>query len=195
MRRQHALCLLGLAVASTATAGSVREYATFNEGLVVGANLTVALGEVSQGGRFGAGLDGWYQVQWYRESSAQIDGDFEVWIDPRLMRNYGPALHVWRVGGAWNTSFGARYGYARPLAVGLGRGWYPGPGLTGELAMAVSTAGHVGLDGQVVLDGPWTQVRLGTTTTFREFLGPRMHVGALSPWERPVDWDGSIVKL
>ncbi len=156
---------------------------------VVGASVVVALGEV-EGSRVGGGLDLGYQAQRYTHATKQIEGDLIVWAEEHPALNYGPVAHVWRVGGAWNASFGARFGVGWPLRMGLGRGWYPGPAVTVELAPALSTAGWFGLDGQLALDAPWVQGRVGTALTGQGWRARRVSMGPFAVLGLPRNWPG-----
>lgn len=154
---------------------------------VIGASVAVALGPVAQG-RVGAGLDAWLQSQAYTLETTQIDGDLHAWAQEHPATNVGPAFHLWRVGGGWSASAGVRVGYTWPLRMGLSGGWWPGPGLTAELAPVIAQRGYVGLDGQAVLDLPWAQARLGTALTTHGFDGTRVHLGAFTPLRQPRGW-------
>jgi len=156
--------------------------------MVVGASVAIALGPVERG-RVGGGLDAWLQTQHYTLRTARFEGESYIWAQEHPSTNYGPALHLWRVGGGWNASAGVRVGITWPLRVGLGGGWWPGPGLTVEVAPVIAQRGYVGLDGAVALDLPWTQARLGTALTTHGLDGSRVHLGAFSPLRQPSRWE------
>jgi len=159
----------------------------WNESFVFGGSLTISLGQLPAGQRrLGAGLDGWYQLQWYTQRSGTYDGNFVMWAEEHPSPSYGPAVHIWKVHGDWHSSLGARYGVTWPLRVGLGGGWWPGPGATAELGVSISTSGRAGLDASAALDGPWLQTRIGTFLTPRGLAGSRVHMGAFIPIRQPV---------
>lgn len=167
--------------------------------LVVGANVAVLLGAPPPGThRVGFGLDLYNQTQLFREHGQSIYGNYWVWAEERPMLNFGPALHVWRVGGAWSASADMRVGVTWPLRMGLMDGWWPGPGLTVEVGPGLSTAGYAGLDLQGAVDLPWVQGRIGSTYAGRALQPWRLHLGVFSPLEQPHLWpdsDGAIWDL
>lgn len=159
------------------------------ESLVIGASVVVALGKVERG-RVGAGLDASYQFQQWLERGPYYQGVTTAWAEERPDLNRGPVVHVWRVEGAWHASAGLRIGATWPLRMGLVGGWWPGPGLTVELAPALSTAGWVGLDLQGVVDLPWVQGRVGAAWTARGREAERAAFGLFTPLSAPRGWDG-----
>jgi len=177
---------LAILFVGAATAGVFGE--RFTEGLVLGANVTVQLGE-TDAGRVGGGLDVWYQVQWYTQRSARVDGQFHVWADEHPAANYGPAAHLWWVGGHWFSSAGARFAVDWPLRVGLSHGWWPGPGLGVESAAVIGTNGLAGLDLLGVVDAPWVSVRAGRAFGSHASDSGRVHLGAFAPLRWPENWD------
>lgn len=164
------------------------------EAVVLGASLVVALGPVERS-RLGVSLDGGYQLQRYLEQSARFDGVFTAWAEERPDASYGPMGHVWWVSGAWHASAGARVGVAWPLRVGIWRGWWPGPAVAGELGLALSTAGWVGLDVQGLVEAPWAQGRISAALTPTGIAGRRLHLGVFAPLTLPEGWpetDGDV---
>jgi hypothetical protein len=164
------------------------DYYDRQESWVVGASVVFGLGK-EQG--VGFGLDASYQIQRYWERGRLINLQFTVWGDELLAPNYGPVLHLWRADQAWFVSAGARAGATWPLRVGVGGGWWPGPGLTGEVAAMMSTNGNVGLDLQAVVDAPWTQARLGIALGTGGWHTPRLALGVFTPLVQPHNWDTS----
>lgn len=159
------------------------DYYDRQESLVVGASLVFG-----QGSRVGVGIDVGYQFQRYWERGRLIDGEFTVWGDEVIAPNWGPVAHLWRADGAWFLTAGARAGATWPLRVGVGGGWWPGPGVTGELALLMSTNGKVGVDGQLAVDATWAQVRAGAALGTGGLHTPRVSVGVLVPLVQPVNW-------
>ncbi len=159
------------------------------EAVVVGASVVVALGPVADGGRVGGGVDLGFQLQRWLQQGPYYRGVTTAWAEERLDLNYGPVAHVWRVEGGWQASAGARLGATWPLRMGLNGGWWPGPGLTVELAPALSTAGWVGLDGQVAVDLPWVQGRVGVAATPQGLESDRVAIGLFAPLSWPRGWD------
>lgn len=159
---------------------------------MVGASVVIALDTPAEGrSRLGGGLDVWYQLQWYTQESKRFEGEFWVWGEEHPAWNYGPAFHVWRVGGHWYSSAGARFGVAWPLRVGIGHGWWPGPGLTAEAGLMLSTSGLAGLDLQGVVDAPWVQARVGTALGLGGPPASRVHLGLFTPVHQPENWDNT----
>ncbi len=177
-----------LAWPSLAQAGFPGE--RFAESMVLGANVVVALGE-PQGARVGWGLDVGYQIQWYTQESMYLGEDFYVWAEEHPAPSYGPVAHLWRHGGAWHASLGARAGVTWPLRMGLTGGWFPGPGVCLEASYLISQAGYAGLDLSGVLDAPWLQLRLGQALTADGWQARRLHAGAFALTSLPQGWEGT----
>jgi hypothetical protein len=156
----------------------------FGEDLVLGAHLAFPL---DREGTIGGGIDVGYQIQWYTQRSGRFDGDFIVWAEEHPAWNYGPVLHLTRQGGAWHQTLGARFGVAWPLRVGLNGGWFPGPGVMGEVGLGLSTAGHGGLALAGVADLPWVEGRIGGMLTDGGFRSPQLTVGLFSPLRLPAN--------
>lgn len=173
------LLLAGLALASDIQRA---------ESFVLGANLTLPLGEPPAWSRLGFGMDLWYQMQLFVQKGEYVGEHFVVWARELPNLNYGPGLHVWRSGGEWTAGLEARAGVMCPLRMGLQDGWWPGPGLTLQAGPALSTRGHVGLDLQAAADLPWIYGRIGETWTLDGLVDRRLHLGLFSPLEQPHLW-------
>lgn len=154
---------------------------------VVGASVVVALGE-GAGSRVGGGIDVGHQTQVYTQRAERIGGNYAVWAEEHPAPNYGPVAHLWRVRGAWTASVGARVGLEWPLRAGIWKGWWPGPAVTVELAPALSTDGWVGLDGQVAVDAPWIQGRLGTALSDHGWKAARVAIAPFYVVGQPRNW-------
>lgn len=161
----------------------------YNGSVVVGANLVVAVGEAPEGGRFGVGVDLGWQEQAYTERSGRFgpERDFQAWAEEHPSLNRGFGGHLWWVGGSFYSVIGVRYGVTWPLRVGVQSGWWPGPGVLGEVGLQVSQVG-AGLDLQGVVDAPWVQGRLGAALGTGGWLATRVHVGPFLPLRQPTHW-------
>lgn len=193
MQLPHVIPLL-LAAAWSGPARADRPVHHRAESMVLGANLVVALG-AGEGPRLGGGLDVGYRLQWYLSESKWIDGIFYCWAQEIPDMSYGPEIHLWRVGGAWQVEPAFRFGAVWPLRVGLGGGWWPGPGLALEAGYLVSTAGHAGLDLQGVVEAPWLQLRVGQALTGQGWQARRLHAGAFYVMAQPENWPESTGDL
>lgn len=160
------------------------------EDVVLGASLTWNLGDVGGASRLGASLDVGYHFQRYFEHGEPYQDGYAVWAEESLSPNYGATARIGWHARAWRVSLGARGGLAWPLRVGLGDGWYPGPGLLAEAGVAISSAGYQGIDLQALVDLPWVEGRVGTTLTGRGWRDPRVGVGLFTPWNAPENWEG-----
>jgi len=182
-----ALVLTALALPRTATAGFPGVHVA--ESLVVGANLTVALGAEQAG--LGWGVDFGWQRQWYTQQGEYLGEVYHVWPDAHIAPNLGVMAHLSRVGGAWQASVDARGGVTKPLRVGLQGGWWPGASVAAEVGYLISTAGYAGLDLQGVVEATWLQARFGQALTLDGWRARRIHLGAFAPIQQPRLWPES----
>jgi hypothetical protein len=159
------------------------------ESMVVGAAVVVTLGGSP---RVGFGVDASYEYQRFWSRLGEVDGRSYAWAQESLDQHWGPAAHVWWVGGEWSSSVGMMLGAQWPLRIGLEGGWWPGPGLGAEVGVAMSTAGRVGLDLVAVADAPWVRGRLAATLDLDGPHAARIAVGPTTPTRPPENWPDSL---